>query len=346
MRKKQCYCVCRNNINSRFRLRSHWFIVTLVVMLTTMFWSLTISAQDSPTQVILGTATQGGGFQLFGQNLAEVVNAADSSLEVKAIATRGSTENISLLETGKIDIGLVEGNAAHQVLANPEKSPTRLKVLFVMYPNPGMFVVQADSADRRIADLTGKPVAFGTRNSGLRILATNVLDGIDLSPEQDFTPIILEKASDGPRLVLSGEVAALWGAGIGWPGFVEVANGPRGARFIAPSTTEIQQILTKYPHLKTMSVPANTYKGQDQAIDSVGLWSLILARPDLPDSIAYRLVGAIHQGQAALAERLAQGQYTTLENTVENVSPENLNPGASRYFRESASGLPVSKISD
>ena len=209
-----------------------------------------------------------------------------------------------------------------------------------------MFVVQADSSYRRIADLIGKPIAFGTRNSGLRILATNVLDGINLSPEQDFTPIILEKAADGPRLVLSGEVAALWGAGIGWPGFVKVADGQKGARFIAPSSTEIQQILTKYPHLKTMSVPANTYKGQDQAIDSIGLWSLILARPDLPEEIAYNLVGAIHQGQAALAERLAQGQYTTLENTIENVYPENLHPGASRYFRESASGLSVSKISD
>ncbi|MDY7023424.1 MAG: TAXI family TRAP transporter solute-binding subunit, partial [Cyanobacteriota bacterium] len=284
--------------------------------------------------------------QLNSDQRAEVVNAADSSLEVKAIATRGSTENISRLETGEIDIGLVEGNAAHQVLSNPEKSPTHLKVLFVMYPNPGMFVVQADSPDLRIADLTGKPIAFGTRNSGLRILATHVLDGIGFNPEQDFTPVILEKAADGPRLVLSGEVAALWGAGIGWPGFVKVANEPGGARFIAPSSTEIQQILTKYPHLKTMSVPANTYKGQDQAIDSVGLWSLILARPDLPDSIAYRLVGAIHQGQAALAERLAQGQYTTLKNTVENVYPENLHPGASRYFRESASGLPASKISD
>jgi TRAP-type uncharacterized transport system substrate-binding protein len=60
-----------------------------------------------------------------------------------------------------------------------------------------------------------------------------------------------------------------------------------------------------------MSVPAGTYKGQDTQIDSVGLWSLILVRPGLPDKVVYRLAQAIHRGEQALAKRLPQGRYTT-----------------------------------
>ena len=41
-----------------------------------------------PTQVVLGTATPGGGFQLFGQHLAEVINAIEPSLRVAPVATR------------------------------------------------------------------------------------------------------------------------------------------------------------------------------------------------------------------------------------------------------------------
>lgn len=302
-------------------------------------FSATAALPPSPmdariTTVVMGTATQGGGFQLFGQNLAEVLNATGPDLKVEAIATRGSRQNLSLLEKGEIDIGLVEGNAARQALEGIGRSPSNLKVLAVMYPNPGMFVVRADSDYRTIAELKGKPIAFGTRASGLRILVNDVLSGLDMSPERDFQQIILDKAGDGPRMVLDGSAEALWGAGIGWPGFVKIADSPVGARFIPPSPEQVQRILTRHPHLRHMTVPAGTYRGQETQIDSVGLWSLILIRPDVPDSVAYGLAAAMHKGEQALAGRLAQGRYTTLENTAEEVPPERLHPGAARYYRE------------
>jgi hypothetical protein len=309
-------------------------LVLIGVFLITTLCTASVKADTAPDKVILGTATKGGGFQLFGQHLAEVINAADAGVHVEAIATRGSKQNLPFLEEGKIDIGLVEGNAARQALEGIGRSPAKLKVLSVMYPNPGMFVVRRDSPYRHIEDLKGKPVAFGTRASGLRILAGDVLDGIGLSPDRDFEQVILEKAADGPRLVLDKKVEALWGAGIGWPGFVKVANGPAGGRFIAPTASQIQQILKKHAHLKTMSVPAGTYKGQDATIESVGLWSLILVRPELSDDAVYRLARAIHQGESAMAQRLKQGRYTTAKNTATQVPSARLHPGVERYFRE------------
>jgi TRAP-type uncharacterized transport system substrate-binding protein len=83
-----------------------------------------------------------------------------------------------------------------------------------------------------------------------------------------------------------------------------------------------------------MSVPAGTYRGQDAQIDSAGLWSLILVGPQLPEAVVYRLAGAIHRGEKALAGRLAQGRYTMAENTVAQVPPGRLHPGAARFYRE------------
>jgi len=310
--------------------------LTLVcaLLLPGMLWSVFAGADTAPTKVVLGTATKGGGFQLFGETFAAVVNTTDTTLQVEPIPTRGSKQNLTYLEEGKIDIGLVEGNATRQALEGIGRAPANLKVVTVMYPNPGMFVVRADSPYQLIEDLKGKPIAFGTRASGLRILASDVLDGIGLQADRDFESVILEKAADGPRLVLDHKVEALWGAGIGWPGFVQVANGPAGARFIAPSAAQVKQILAKHPHLRTMSVPAGTYKAQDTQINSVGLWSLILVRPELPDEVVYRLARAIHHGEEALAKQLKQGSYTTAQNTVAQVPTAQLHPGAARYFRE------------
>ncbi len=315
-------------------LRTVYYLLIFITLFFGLVTSGQADANSKHTRIILGTATKGGGFQLYGEHLAAVINNANSGFQIEAIATRGSKHNLAMLEEAKIDIGLVEGNAARQALEGIGRSPANLKVLYVMYPNPGMFVVRADTPYQHIEDLQGKQIAFGTRASGLRILARDMLDGIGLKPERDFIPIILDKAAEGPRLVLEKQVEALWGAGIGWPGFVKVANGPAGARFIAPSASQIKLILAKHPHLQAMSVPANTYSGQDVEIDSVGLWSLILIRPEIPDETVYLLTRAIHRGETMLADSLKQGGYTKAINTIRYVPRERLHPGAVHYFED------------
>ena len=241
-----------------------------------------------PQQVILGTATPGGGFPVYGAAVVEVVNAADASLLLQPQNTKGSTENVPLLEAGRLDIGLVQGEVVHEAFAGIGRPPAQLKIIAAMYSTPGMFVLRADSPCRSVADLKGKAIAFGAKGSGLVILARYVLDGIGLDQERDFQAIYLERAGDGPAMVADGRAAALWGAGQGWPGFGTVARAPGGARFIAPNAEETRRILAKHSFLRAMSVPAGSYPGQDQAIASVGSWSFILARPGLPDDIAYR----------------------------------------------------------
>src|SRR5206468_8819927 len=104
------------------------------------------------------------------------------------------------------------------------EAPANLRILAAMYATAGMFVVRADSPYRAIEDLREKPVAFGAQGSGLVILARYVLDGLGLDRDKDFQAIFLERAGDGPAMVLDGRAAALWGAGIGWPGFTTMAN--------------------------------------------------------------------------------------------------------------------------
>ena len=313
-------------------------IASLLLYLCLFAIHLPLTAQADDLR--WATATKGGGFQLFGQHAIAAINAQDPDLGVVELPSKGSRQNLRLLQSGEADIGQVEGNAARIALEGIGTPKVDLKVLAVMYPNPGMFVVPTDSPATNIDHLKGQPIAFGTQASGLRILARDVLSGLDLDPEKDFQQIILGKAADGPRLVLDGKAAALWGAGIGWPGFVAVADSPAGARFIAPSSAQIERIRTHHPHLQPMTVPAHTYTGQTQPIDSVGLWSLILVRPDLDDAIAYRLARALHLAQPQLAGELPQAGYTTPDNTLRYVGKERLHPGAARYLGGLETALP------
>src|SRR5262245_20189551 len=293
------------------------------------------AAAQEKTTLVLGTATPGGGFPLFGGVLAEVVNATDPSLSIEPRNTKGSTENVPLLEEGKLDIALVQGEVAYEALAGIGRASADLKIVAAMYSTPGMFVVRADSSYRSIADLVGKPVAFGARGSGLVILARYVLDGLGLDANRDFQAIYLDRAGDGPAMVLDGRAAALWGGGIGWPGFTTVAGSEAGARFIAPSAEESARIRAKHGFLKPITIPAGSYKGIAAPLESVGSFSFVLARPTLPEDTAYKIARALHRGEGALVNRLDQARETTAANTAAGAPrPDLIHPGVQRYLRE------------
>jgi len=139
-----------------------------------------------PTKVTLATATPGGGFPFFGDNAAAVINETDTSLKVETKNTKGSAENIGLLEAGAMDIALVAGEPAYEAFSGIGRAPTNLKIIQAIYSNPGMFAVKGDSPAKSLRDLIGKPIAWGTKASGLTLLGRYVTDGLGLDREKDF----------------------------------------------------------------------------------------------------------------------------------------------------------------
>jgi len=276
--------------------------------------------------LILGTATPGGGFPLYGAAFAEVLNAQEPKIRIEPRNTKGSTENVPLLEAGKLDLALVAGEIASAALAKPG---TPLRIIAAMYSSPGMFIVRGDSAHRSISDLRGKPVVMGTQASGVTALGRTVLQSLDIDVKQ----IILEKAADGPPMLMDGRAEALWGAGVGWPAFAALAK--QGGRFIVPNATEVQTILQKNPALQPNTLPARSYPGQDQPLASVGSWSYVLSNQNLPEQTAYLIARAVHRAEAPLAARLEQARETTMANTA-TAAPrrELIHPGVLKYLGE------------
>src|SRR5829696_717125 len=96
---------------------------------------------NEPIRLSLGTATPGGGFTVYGTALAQAVSEADPTVTIEPRNTKGSGENIPLLEEGKLDLGLVAGEPAHEAIAGIGRAPAKLRVVAAMYPTAGMFVV-------------------------------------------------------------------------------------------------------------------------------------------------------------------------------------------------------------
>ena len=308
--------------------------LAVCVLVTLSGIGLVSSKAADRTPVILGTATPGGGFELYGGALAKVVNSTDSTLNILARNTRGSRQNIPLLEQGTLDVALVASLPAREAFEGINRdAPTSIKIITAIYPTFGAFAVRADSPAKTFSDLVGKKVAWGTKASGLTLLAQYVTDALGLDRDKDFDAVYLERAGHGAPMVLGGEVAAQWGGGVGWPNFTKIMQA--GGRLVGLSNDQIDKVNAKYPFLQPLTVPAESYPGQVEPLQTIGSFSFLLARADLPDELAYRLAKAIHEGQPKLAARLKQGRDTLPENTWKAAGdPDRIHPGARRYLME------------
>src|SRR2546429_9014546 len=81
--------------------------------------AMSAAVAQQKTTVVLGTATQGGGFQIYGAAYSAALNESDPTLGVEQRSTKGSTENAPPPAEGKNDIrpatrgGTYEARARH-----------------------------------------------------------------------------------------------------------------------------------------------------------------------------------------------------------------------------------------
>ena len=291
-------------------------------------------AAAAPTKVSVGTASEGGAFVLYGGALVDALKSVEPSLDMREHTTRGTLDNVPMLERGELDIGFAFGEVVHELLTGAAGATTKLTVISVMYPTPGMFAVRADSRFRSIADLQGRPVVWNARGSGLAVQGRYVMDGMGLDVDTFFESIYTERLTEGPTMVVDGTASALWGGGLRWPGFVTIANNPNGVRFVVPTAEETDRIVAKYDFLRRFTVQAGLYAGQSEPIHSVGSWSFILGRPDLDEAIGYRVAAGLHRAERGGLSPRQLGQ-STAKNTLAAVpSLDVLHPGVRRFYKE------------
>lgn len=291
-------------------------------------------ADTKPMTLRLGTATPGGGFPVYGDAFARSLATSDATLSLVPTNTKGSADNVDLLLKGDLELALVSGEVASDVLLGLTGPARPLKIVWAMYPQQAMFAVPRNSPIQDVRQLVGKRVVWGARTSGLVVLARYVMDGMGLDMQRDFDSVMVDRAADGPAMVVSGDAAAIFGAGIGSPALDAVAAAPGGARLVVPGPEEFDRIQRKHSFLKRMTVPAGSFAGQAAPVETVGSWAFVMARADLPEATGWRVASAAHRAREALA-KLPQATTSTLRNTVDAApSPQHLHAGVARFARE------------
>jgi hypothetical protein len=145
--------------------------------------------------------------------------------------------------------------------------------------------------------------------------------------DRDFKAVYLERAGDGPAMLKDGRVAALWGGGIGWPGFTRRRRCPAARASSRPNNAEIDRILAKHRFLKPVTIPAGSYPPRNASTfprsargASSSRAPTFRTRPRIASRARW------HRGEGKLGARLAQARDSTAQNTWSAVADRELLP--------------------
>ena len=127
-------------------------------------------------------------------------------------------------------------------------------------------------------------------------------------------------------------VASLITAGAPTSSITDLANA-RELRIVPLSGPEIETLRKKQPYYAMVQLPANTYKGQAAAVDTLAVMAVWATHDGLSEQTAYEVTKALFENTETLGQVHPKGKEISLKTALLSVSIP-LHPGAERYYRE------------
>lgn len=251
-------------------------------------------------------------------------------------ATKGSVENLNLLDAGKGEIAFALGDAVVEALAgNAEvgfkKKLENVRTLATIYNNYVQIVASAESGITSIADLKGKRLSVGAPKSGTELNARAVLKAAGLTYD-DLGKVEYLDFAQSVELMKNRQLdATLQSAGLGVASLRDLAISVPVTIVAVPAET----VVAMGAPFQSGTIPAGTYEGQAADVPTVAIPNYLMTRADFSDDLVYGITKAIFGNLDALVAAHAAAKGITLAKASQNpIAP--LHPGAAKFFSEAA----------
>lgn len=242
-----------------------------------------------------------------------------------------------MLSDGQIDLGLVSGDAAyaafhgtHEFSTDPQ---TGLRTIGAVYSSISNWMALNSSSLFYVHDLKGKRVSVGPEASNTDLSARIVFDLFDITREN--TEIETRGGIGyGAEEVLKGTLDAVHGfAGTPIEGLYNLSV-QTPSRLLKYTASELNQILSENSFYYPTRIPAGTYEGQAEDIDSFGVKCLICVDDSLDEELVYKLTSILYSRREPLGKKQVLLKPMSEDGFMYSELPIPLHPGAERFYQE------------
>ena len=295
------------------------------------------SGGSSTSFVSIGTAPQGGVFYTVGAAVSDVLNQhrADAGWRgVTAESTGGTLENLRLLDSADIQIGMANSTITYFAVKGEGgfRKSHDVKAVMTLFPLIATFVTKEDSGIKTIGDLRGKRVVVGPEGAGFEYFIRPILETHGLKYD-DFE---VRNSSMGQSVgfLQDGSVDATFiGGGLKAPAITN-ADSTMDVFLIPYGEEQRQKLVQELPSFSPATIPAGTYRTHPDTFEGLNVGSAhLIVRADADDDFVYTITKTIYENRATIAEKHAAAKAINERNVVRETGTE-FHPGAIRYYQE------------
>ena len=313
-------------------------ITGLVVLLTgTLSFADDLAAQE---QVSIGASGSGSGPYVNGALMADIVNKAQDVYSFSVQTTGGYKDNLGLVLNGKVDLALntlinleFAYNQRDEFGNVPMKDAFKdLRILFTFGVVPEKFFVREDSGIKTLEGIKGEAFNINVPSSFTHGLNLELLRAAGIS---------LNEFEVGT--VATGQVFDEVQNGVFVGGSHVYQLGLGNAQRLS-ATTQIryldipQEVIdrmndTYFGLLIPFEIPAETYRGQEESVQTFGLAQVLFTKAGADEEMIYQFTKSFWENIGALQEANTSFAGITAELGAKDYGvPMHL--GAERYFQE------------
>ena len=307
--------------------------LSIVVLLFAVTAAPTTFAADPPISVLTG-----GGSSVYyplGTALGNAVVKEMPGIKTSVQTTKGSVENLNMLEASRGDIAFALGDSLSDAWKGNEeagfKTPLRkLRGIAALYPNYIQIVARADSGIKSLGDLKGKKISVGASKSPIELNARTILKAAGIN-YKDFAKVEFLPFGESIELIKDRQIdATLQSAAPGASGLRDLATSVDIV--VVPIPSDVIKTIDDSAYLPAM-IPANTYRGQSTEVPVIAVQNYLVTREGVSDDIAYGMTKALWTHLDALTAAHSAAKAIDMQHALEGM-PVPLHAGAEKYYKE------------
>ncbi|WP_024877433.1 TAXI family TRAP transporter solute-binding subunit [Saccharomonospora piscinae] len=292
---------------------------------------------DFTTNLQLGTGSTGGVYFPMGQEYSTlfVDNIEAEGLNVTAVETGASVENLAKIARGELQLGIAQHNTAQDAVNGEGEfngaTVENVGFLGKLYPEAAQVITLESSGIDSVSDLRGKTVAIGPPGGGTRDAAEQILSAYGLE-EGDYTALE-EGFGDAKAKLQDGNAdASIEILGVPAASLQELQATTGEVKLVPLDGTELDTIVGQ-SQFEPYEIPADTYDFLDEPVPTVSVFAAMYASTNqVSEELGYELTKTLYEQADSLT--LAQKELISVEEATVGQGDVPLHPGARKYFQE------------
>lgn len=281
----------------------------------------------------LATASLGGTYYIVGSGVAEAITDAIPNLTVNSTIAQGSLGNLLLLDSGEAELVMTNYYACYNAI---NKKPPFSKAINLAGICPLQYSVLQFCTFARyndintLTDLKGKKVSIGPAGGGGALLYKELLPFWGIS--ENDTRVSNLSYSEGSDALSDKKIDVNVPHGAYPLEAISTLAAFSKIKILNLEAEIMERVLAKYPYYDIATIPAGTYKGIDQNVQSAGIQDILVVAADADEEEVYQITKAVYEGIQKLKGMHPSLANMTFDNYKDSLVP--LHPGARRFYEE------------